>query len=182
MSAVYISHRFSVTQESIDLYSSLDSDNPDKDKWHFKLRLHVLLPLFIVIFGAIAWPVCIYWKTEEFFQKRRTVTTIFAEDVGMKVTKENLIERQTLADIEARESVIDPLNSAPAKSFGHLNSVWENFILKAEDEDELWTFEVTVDMGWSVKNDCKGYAILRGNNVIEHMMTSWYERVSDQQE
>jgi hypothetical protein len=170
---VYISHRLTVKKDDPDLHAILESFNPDRDKWHYKLREKVLLPLFIAILGPLAWPVFLYWKAKEFFSKENTVETLVEEDQDLKVTRADLIDSHTVDEIEARESVTDPLGAVSALPFGHLNSAWNTFKSKAQATDELWTFKVIWEQRWRNKQKCRGYALLRGDEVIAHWMTGW---------
>lgn len=170
---VYISHRLTVKIDEPDLHAILESINPDRDKWHYKLREIVLVPLFIAILGPLAWPIFIYWKAKEFFSKEISVETSVEEDQNLKVTRADLIDHHTVAEIESSERVTDPLGAVPALPFGHLNSAWNDFKSMAQATDEFWTFEAIWERRWRSKQKCRGYAILRGDEVIGYWMTDW---------
>ncbi|WVM93015.1 hypothetical protein ULG90_02285 [Halopseudomonas pachastrellae] len=57
----------------------------------------------------------------------RTIHTEFA------VTEDHLLESLTVAEIEARERVADPLGAVPDLPFGHLNTAWQEFLAECEE-------------------------------------------------
>lgn len=164
----YLAHRLSVKKEESNIYAILDPLDPVRDKWHRKLIEKILVPLLTVILMPLMWPVVIYWKAEELILGKPAPSKF--EDKVLVVNQSDLIKRISVPEIEVIEMVIDPLGAVPSLPFGHMNTAWEKFKVNAQVEDEIWTFESEWDRGW-FKRECRGYAVLRGNEVAHHFMT-----------
>ena len=52
----------------------------------------------------------------------------------------DLLEALTIAEIEAREKVHDPMNAVPDLPFGHLHPAWMKFRQGLAPDDVLWSF------------------------------------------
>ena len=168
---VFISHRLSVKSEP-DLHAILDSLHPERDTWHYKLINKVLVPLLVAIIMPCVWPVIIYWKAKELISRNKVEAEPEEKDEELSVNHSDLIKHIPISKIEALERIIDPLGAVPDLPFGHLNSAWEKFKANTQADDEVWTFKSTWDRRW-LKQECRGYAILRGNEVPHHWMTGW---------
>jgi hypothetical protein len=115
----------------------------------------------------VAWPWVLHnqYSAKRDEAARQKAKLLFLE-------RENLIKRMSIVEVEVMERVDDPLGAVPDLPFGHLNSAWEVFKANAQVNDEIWTFMANWDRGWS-NRECRGYALLRGNNVTHHFITGW---------
>ena len=75
------------------------------------------------------------------------------------MAREHLVERLTVAQIEAREMVSDPLGAVPALAFGHLNAVWVEFVSKLRAGDEIWAFTAQWRSRWIGDEVRSGYVV-----------------------
>lgn len=167
---VYMSHRLAAKKDEPELHEILRSFDPDKDKWHYKLGEKILVPLLAVTLMPLIWPLLIYWKITELLNKKEYIEE--QKEQEFKVTKTDLIERTTIADIEVKSQVVDPLDASPALPFGHLNPAWEKFKSNLLGGDQIWTFKTRWEQKW-LKQECTGYAILRGDEISHFWKTGW---------
>lgn len=124
----------------------------------------LLFPLFIA--GVmVVWPYALYTEHDA---KRKAEAREQAE--RFDINRNDLIKHTSLDEIESLERVEDPCNAVPTLPFGHLNAVWEKFKTNIQDGDEIWTFAATWNSSWG-KQDCQGYALLRGHEVAHHLST-----------
>lgn len=147
-----------------------------------KMRLAnvVLIPLAIVFFFIPLWPLILSiefhfpWHKFKFWTDKaaRSVPwTLTDEDVEFKVTKADLLQKLSLAGIEANERVLDPLQAVPDLPFGHLNKVWQAYVNGLEQESELWSFRgrwKTQYRDWQMQ----GYVAIQGEEIGKHFLTA----------
>lgn len=134
-----------------------------------KLFLEIILSLVLAVGVATVWPWALYTQYQAMREKLKREKAKL-----LSVSRGDLIKHMTIVEIEELERVVDPCNAVPSAPLGHLNSVWERLKANVQEGDEIWTFRANWDRGWS-KRVCRGYAILRGNNVAHHFMTGWVE-------
>ena len=93
---------------------ALDPDwQPSKRRW---------LPLILI--SSLIWPVLLLLPLLERPFEAAAPIPEFA------VTGDHLLESLTVAEIEARERVSDPLGAVPDLPFGHLNTAWCEFLAR----------------------------------------------------
>lgn len=85
-----------------------------------------------------------------------------SDEAEFAVKRAHLQEPLTVAQIEAREAVEDPLRAVPNVPFGHLNTAWKTFIAGVAAGDELWSFTARWEMAWGGTEIRSGYVIVRG--------------------
>ena len=119
---------------------ALDPDwQPSKRRW---------LPLILI--SSLIWPVLLLLPLLERPFEAAAPIPEFA------VTGDHLLESLTVAEIEARELVSDPLGAVPDLPFGHLNTAWCEFLAQCEEELEFRRFAADWDAGWC-KERREGY-------------------------
>lgn len=64
------------------------------------------------------------------------------------VTEDHLLESLTVAEIEARERIFDPLCAVPDLPFGHLNTAWQDFLAQCQEGSEFRRFAADWCAGW----------------------------------
>lgn len=165
----------------------------EQQNWHYILLEKVVFPVLSVALMTAIWPLIVYWVVEGYISRTlsdaaRNKRSVIAEMLDPKpltraeilgenelvVTKTDLIERCFISEIEAPALIADPLGAVPNLPFGHLNPSWEKLKANMQDEDEIWTFKAKWDRRWRVW-ECRGYAILRGDNVPHNWMTGWVD-------
>lgn len=134
-------------------------------------RLELLLGFIafpIIAIGiSVVWPYALYIHYNAMRNKTKNEKARL-----LSVSRGDLIKRMSISEIEVMEEITDPLGAVPDLPFGHLNLAWEKFKSNAQADEEIWTFMVTWNRGW-IKQECRGYALLRGNDVAHHFMTGW---------
>lgn len=154
----------------------------DEQPTSLKIRLAnvVLIPLAIVFFFIPLWPLILSiefdfpWHKFKFWTNKaaRSVPwTLTDEEAEFKVTKADLLQKMSLADIEANERVFDPLQAVPDLPFGHLNKVWQTYVIGLEPESELWSFRgrwKTQYWDWQMQ----GYVAIQGEEIGKHFLTA----------
>ena len=119
---------------------ALDPDwQPPKRRW---------LPLILI--SSLIWPVLLLLPLLERPFESDDPIPEFA------VTEDHLLESLTVAEIEARERVFDPLGAVPDLPFGHLNTAWQDFLAECEEGVEFRRFAADWNAGWC-KERREGY-------------------------
>jgi hypothetical protein len=117
--------------------------------WKQRVANVFLYPLAIVFIFIPLWPLLVSielnfpWHKLKFWTSKadRSVPwTLTDTEPAFKVSKSDLVEKLSRAEIETREQVFDPLNAVPNLPFGHLNGVWQSFVDGLEPDCELWSF------------------------------------------
>lgn len=88
------------------------------------------------------------------------------------VRPEDLLERLSLSEIEARERVMDPLNAVPDVPFGHLHDAWTQFLQEYPDTKEFCSFSACWTKGWGPDELRAGYVILIEQAPGPYFMTT----------
>jgi len=154
----------------------------DEQPSSLKMRLAnvVLIPLAIVFFFIPLWPWILSiefnfpWHKFKFWTDKaaRSVPwTLTDEEAEFRVMKADLLQKLSLAEIEANERVFDPLHAVPDLPFGHLNKVWQAFVNGLESESELWSFRgrwKTQYRDWQMQ----GYVALHDEKIGKYFLTA----------
>ena len=77
------------------------------------------------------------------------------------VKRADLLEKLTVAQIEARERVQDPLGAVPDLPFGHLHAAWQVFLAECQPGDKLWSFSARWPGDWRGEEQREGYVRVR---------------------
>lgn len=125
--------------------------------WWDKWLLTPLLHLFMAAF----WPVLLLARLWIAIKGERPLP----EEKTFSVQPEALQQKLTIAEIEQRHYIFDPLGAVPALPFGHLHSAWLAFMEKLHPDDEIWSFDAIWENSWQHKEHLAGYVIKR-NGII----------------
>lgn len=140
--------------------------DPERKTLSYGVFEKVLVP--ILAFGAVVvgWPVAIWMKLKD-LRKSNNVEDFdpFSEPKVLEVQMGDLKEQHNLDSIEAKERLIDPLGAVPTIPFGHLNSVWQEFLSKSPEECEYWSFKATWKTQWGNEETREGYASVMAGEV-----------------
>jgi hypothetical protein len=171
LTIIFISHQLAKSGNEKEIADLVNAFDPRRDRWWWKPVNNVVVPTLAALMVVVAWPIAIYWKAKEMIDARRPV--IETPPRKFAVIKEHLLERWTIAEIEAAEVVLDPLGAAPRIPFGHLNPAWETFKQSILDDDQLWSFSAPWETKWGRDEVRDGYVALRGETIGPHFLTRW---------
>jgi hypothetical protein len=123
----------------------------------------------IGIVGSVLllWPVLlvlIVWS----WLKRKDAEPV---EEQFRVPEAGLIEQLSVAEIERREFVDDPLGGAPRLAFGHLNPLWRTLLESVTPDSTIWSFSTLRTRSWGAEQ-VEGYVVRTGDLIGPHMVTS----------
>lgn len=160
-----------------------DFDLKDWLKWRKEeaQRSHlwrtVIVPLAVITFLIAIWPVVVVIVAYQYFGEgvgnRRQPSGLQLAS-GERPSEVRLCDLGTplsVADLEAKEVVVDPLGAAPAVAFGHLNPAWIKFRKGIAPEDQLQPFDVIWESSRFFTERRTGYARVRGNHILSLFVT-----------
>lgn len=160
-------HRIRPAPQS--LASLIKAANPETLSLWYRIRAKILAPLLGGTLMVLFWPVAPMMKLSEWWQDHQAERQ--REEDVFKVQRRHLLERLTVAQIEAREMVVDPLQAVPALPFGHLNSVWSELNENARRTDEFWAFTALGSDRWGQPDRREGYVLWRRGKPVGHIIT-----------
>lgn len=171
LAVVYGAHHLTKEKESDSLRELLEAFNPDRKKLSYRILNNFVAPVLAAILVVAVWPVAVYMKVKELFQKKGS--NGFPEEREFAVEREHLLERLTEQEIERREVVTDPLKAAPELPFGHLNAAWLEFLKGRAEGTELWSFSARWQTTWGRKELRRGYVVVQDGAPGAHFLTVW---------
>lgn len=151
------------------LISLLEPPDPRRRTLWYRVRSSVLTPVLVALFLVLLWPAVPWMKFQDVRHARRAAREE-AERV-FQVHPSHLLERCSVDEAEARETVRDPLNAVPAVPFGHLNPMWSRLKAQMQAGDQLWAFEAQWQDELSRPDRRAGYVIWRGGQPVAHILT-----------
>lgn len=148
----------------------LDRMHPKHSQLCYFILNDIGVPVIAFALIVIAWPVV------AIFQIKALVATVdrayphsFSTlsdsplpptcdpDRKFAVGPEHLIEKLSLQEIEAAETVGDPMMAVPLLPFGHLNSAWVEYASSLVEGCELWSFSAEWETRYGDKEAIFGY-------------------------
>ena len=169
LAVVYGAHHLTKKKESDSLRDLLEAVNPDRKKLSYRILNNFVAPVLAAILVVVVWPVAIYLKVKELFQKKESYVS--PEELEFAVESEHLLERLTVEEIERLEVITDPLKAAPDLPFGHLNAAWQEFLQGKADGVELWSFSTQWQTTWGRKELRCGYAVVQDGAPGAYFLT-----------
>lgn len=137
------------------LISIFDKECDWWDRWLLTPLLHLFMAAF--------WPVLLLLRLWVAIKGEEPLP----EEKVFSVQPENLQQRLTIAEIEQRHHVFDPLGAVPALPFGHLHPAWLAFIEKTRPDDEIWSFDAVWEDSWRRREHLAGYVIRRDGVISD---------------
>lgn len=165
-------HLLTKRKESDSLRDILDAMDPDREKLSYRILHNFVVPLLACVAVVVGWPIAIFMKVKDMLGMNPYSGASVGEQREFSVSSDDLQERLSVEEIEARERVIDPLGAVPALPFGHLNSAWKTFLEGMGPDDAVWSFSANWNR-WGCKELRDGYVIVRGDIVGAHFQTVW---------
>lgn len=129
----------------------------------------VIAPVLGSILVVTAWPVAIWFIYKERKNKKREAKR--RSDAVFRVRPEDLSGQTTIAEVESSNYVKDPLGAVPDLPFGHLNSVWTDFLSKRPVSAQLWSFACDWKSEWGSQFSRRGYVWVLGEVLNPWMLT-----------
>ena len=128
----------------------------------------VLIPLLTGTFVLVFWPIavimCVYWLITGQITLSSQINA--DEEKPFSVSKQHLIRKLSLEEIEGSEIITDPLGGVPNVPFGHLNKQWCQFKENHSADTELWSFDQKWKPRWGAEDIRSGYAALQNGQVL----------------
>jgi hypothetical protein len=125
-----------------------------------------VVPVLGILILLIGWPIFFYRKIKELLTVRENL-----EEKKFIVSKQSLIKKLSIADIEKLEIVKDPLNAVPKIPFGHLNSAWLSFKQQISPDDTVWSFNSDWTNSFGSKQQLTGYVIVKDDSPGAYILT-----------
>ena len=170
LSVLLILHHLSKKDDAQPFGEAFDTIDHEHNTFKYRMLDKVVVPMLTAVLVLAVWPVPIFMQIIELLTKKPVDAT--EDKGGFAVRRENLQAPLSISEIEAKESVSDPLDAAPPLPFGHLHSAWKAFLDEMKPEDTLWSFSAYWAM-WERKQLREGYIIVRGDTVGAHFLTVW---------
>lgn len=145
-------------------------------RWKRIIRT-VIWPLTGCVIVISVWPVFTGIEVKEYFDERRRLVE---RNRVFEVQLKDLGEPLSVADMEAKEVVIDPLGAVPGLAFGHLNPAWTKFKQGIAFEDRLCPFDAVWTSPTWRKERRTGYARVRGKKIKGFFVAQIIEIPKDQ--
>jgi hypothetical protein len=103
----------------------------------------IIVPVLAGIAVICVWPVAVVLLVKDLIKPRHSENV--DEKQEFRIREQDLIEQLSIAEIEKRERVDDPLEGAPNEPFGHLWPAWQTFVNELSADASLWSFAATDD-------------------------------------
>lgn len=132
----------------------------------------VLAPALAGLLVLLFWPIFLIVQAKAFLADRRSTERINKLELEpvFKPESDDLIEKLSLAEIEQRSIIYDPLKAVPPHPFGHLNSAWQKFLSQVPPDSELWRFEAWNKTRFGMPERLFGYAAVRDGTIGAHFV------------
>ena len=134
-----------------------------------------LVMITAVITFMVSWPIFVGFIMRRKWLAQTATPTV--ESTPLRERHEDLAEargylseRLSVAEIEAREMIKDPLSAVPSVPFGHLYVAWLAFKSRHVEADGFWAFSIEREFG-DGNYRLAGYAVLDGTKVIDEFLT-----------
>lgn len=169
---IYGHHRLTRVERSDWVQAALRASDPERHTLGYRVMADFVAPALAAVFIWALWPAALAmaatwkwkaWKEEQHLKARKD-----AQDNQEPVEMRELIERLSIESIEARETVHDPLQAAPATPFGHLGAAWVAFRSQLQPQDELWSFVAVRADEWGFQEETGGYAAVRDGAIAAY--------------
>ena len=133
----------------------------------------VLAPTVAISAVVCAWPAVVILAIKEGLadELRDKENQKLQEESAFRIRKSDLKFATTVADVEEMHRIEDPLGAVPDAPFGHLNSLWTEFLQQRPDGAELWTFACDWKAEWDVVFSRRGYVWVKGKACTPWMLT-----------
>lgn len=167
----YFANALKVTRAQRASTDPLDVQGAGYTTWGDRVVEKVVVPVLGFGWFVSFWPAFAYWKVKELMTG--SAGTVIVDDPVFAVVKAHLLQQVSVEEVEACETVFDPLRAAPNLPFGHLNAAWRAFIDDLGEGDVLWSFSADWQTAWGTMERRAGYVRVREGEPSEHFLTVW---------
>lgn len=125
LAVIFISHQLTKSPADDRIADLLLAADPSSNKWWWKPLNKVIVPILAAIMVLVVWPIAIYWKAKEMIDARNVKQAEPPKEFA--VTRDHLLKRLSVGEIETSEIVSDPLeqhldyHSATSTQHGRLS-------------------------------------------------------------
>ena len=163
------------TKQSPFVLDAMNALHPPRPPRRFESVREALVMITAVSANTVIWPIFVGFIMRRKWLAQTATPTV--ESTPLRERHEDLAEargylseRLSVAEIEAREMIKDPLSAVPSVPFGHLYVAWLAFKSRHVEADGFWAFSIErefVDGNYHLA----GYAVLDGTKVIDEFLT-----------
>ena len=140
----------------------LDALRPERKTRRYRILSGIVAPAFAATVIVFAWPIAIGLELKRVRALRAYEAA--AKPEGFAVHETDLERSFTLAEIEDRERVVDPMGAVPDLPFGHLNPAWRRFVDLQASGDTAWSFSTRRKSALGREEWCRGYVWVRAGS------------------
>ena len=159
---VYGAHRLDGRDALNSKSELLDALHPERKTLRHRIILGVVVPVLTAVAVVVGWPIAVGLKLKELLT-RWSLGRVSGPE-GFVVRETDLERSFTIAEIEERERVVDPLGAVPDLPFGHLNSAWRRFVDMQAPGDTAWSFSTRRRSATGGEEWCRGYVWVRAGS------------------
>ena len=161
------------TKQSPFVRDAMNALHPPRPPRRFESVREALVMITVVSANTVIWPIFVgKILTRRWLAHKAAPTaepsTLRHEELA--AAHGYLSERLSIAEIEVREMIQDPLGAVPKVPFGHLYVAWIAFKSKHADADGFLAFQIERGIG-DGNYRLAGYAVLDGKAVIDEFLT-----------
>ena len=168
---VCLANQWSVRRGDAEPAGLLDGIHVPATRFWDRVVEEIVVPVLGFGWVVSCWPLFAYWKVKELTWGRNAPALV--ADPVFAVERIHLLEQVSVEDVEALETVFDPLGAAPNLPFGHLHAAWRAFVDQRTEGDQLWSFSADWRTGWGNMERRAGYVLVRAGEPGEHFLTMW---------
>ena len=168
---IYLANQWKVKRGDAEPTGLLDGIHVPAARFWDRVVEEIVVPVLGFGWVVSCWPLFAYWKVKELTWGRNAPALV--ADPVFAIERAHLLEQVSVEDVEARETVFDPLGAAPNLPFGHLHAAWRAFVDQRTEGDELWSFSADWRTGWGNLERRAGYVLVRAGEPGEHFLTVW---------
>ncbi len=168
-----VEHRHMKTKQSPINLKDLLEHNPSVNKYWVFFGGKVLAPVLTVLGVVALWPIPVLWKIQD--HRREREQREFENYPDFYVQRKDLICTLTVAAVETRAIILDPMNAVPDLPFGHLNQAWCGFLVKKLPGDTLWSFRSNWVNRWKKTELYTGYAWVHEGLPGDYFLTEHHD-------
>ena len=159
---VYAAHRLGGGGALNSKSQLLDALHPERKTLRYRILSGFVAPALTAVAVVVGWPIAVGLKFKEVLTRRSLASA--REPQGFVVRETDLERSFTIAEIEERESVIDPLGAVPELPFGHLNPAWRRFVESRGAGAMVWSFSARRTNTPGREEWCRGYVWVRAGS------------------
>lgn len=172
LAIIMAAHNYAKKKEGNNLNDFLVELRKEGKSFWFRMLNDLIGPMFAFVLVLPFWPIIVFFKIKQVIVGEPEQSSF--EEPEFIVTREDLLARIDVSEIEKKEMVADPMGAVPNLPFGHLHTAWRQFRDGVLPTDEMWTFAAKWTH-WGRSELRQGYAVVREDDIGPFFLTSWKE-------